>query len=115
MSTIQNVRSAGDGEVINLPAAAHMTNELLMANFSSIDAKYQESDTCRDLDRSLRDYLSPSKIRIESCVCFGTGTVSGYFDDKNMLYMRPNHHEKAMHQLALFRGTIDLIGGWYAS
>ena len=92
-----------------------MTNELLMANFSSIDAKYKESDTCRDLDRSLRDHFSLSKIRIEGCVCFGTGTFSGYYDDKNMPYMRPNHHETAMYQLALFKGAIYLIGGCYPS
>jgi hypothetical protein len=112
MSNVPKVKNARTGELINLPAAADMTNEPLMVKFSNIKAEYKESDTCRDLNRSLREYLSLSKIRIESCLCFGTETFSGYYNHKNMPYRRPNRHETAMYQLVLLKGATNLIGGF---
>lgn len=94
-----------------------------MSTFSDVEARYKKSENCRDVDRKLREYLLTSKIRIETCVCFGTGTFSGYCDtsddegssgsslnDKADSLMMQAHHQIAMYQLAAFKEAIDLIG-----
>jgi hypothetical protein len=123
MSSNQKPKTGANGELINLPASAEMTNELLLSSFRSTESKFKLSDTYKDLDRLLQDYLKKSKNKVLTCVCFGTGTFSGFcdevqyaetyrqpVDDENTAYMMRKHHDVAMYQLAAFKGAIDVIG-----
>lgn len=123
MSSNQKPKLGANGELINLPASAEMTDELLLSSFKNIEAKFKISDTYKDLDRLLQDYLKKSKNKVLTCVCFGTGTFSGFcdaiqyaetyrqpVDDENTAYMMRKHHDIAMYQLAAFKGAIDVIG-----
>ena len=123
MSSNRKPKLGANGELINLPASAEMTNELLLSSFRSIEAKFKVSGTYKNLDQLLQEYLKKSKSKVLTCVCFGTGTFSGFcdavkyaathrqpVDDESMAYMMRAHHGIAMYQLALFKGAIDVIG-----
>ena len=94
------------------PAAADMTHEQLLRNFRDIEQTLAASNWWKDFASSLRESMAQIDVRIATCVCFATGTMSGYpftaewFDPEGSRM----GHDIALYQLAAFKGAVDVIG-----
>ena len=89
------------------PATAGMTDEQPMDDYKIIEEKWKASDSCKELTRALRENMIRPDIEIKTCVCFGTGTVCGYYA---WAWTGPPWHHGALYQVAAFKGAIDIIG-----
>ena len=80
-----------------------MTQEKIQARYNMIEERWQASESCKQLSKTLYDAVQGIGTKIKTCVCFGTGSFSGLRHDWIQ------RHDVAMHQIAAFKTAVDTI------
>ena len=88
------------------PADAAMADENLWSQYRVVEEKWKRSESCKVLISVLRERILLAETAISTCVCFGTGTFSGYRDKWIA------RHDVALTQLIAFKTVVDTIGRW---
>jgi hypothetical protein len=80
-----------------------MSLEKIQARYNLIEKKWQASELCKQLSKTLYDAVQATSIKIKTCVCFGTGSFSGLRHDWIQ------RHDVALYQIAAFQTAVDTI------
>lgn len=80
-----------------------MTKEKLLERYNMIEKKWHASESCTRLCKTLHEAIRASSTAVESCICFGTGSMSGLRQDWI------HRHDVALFQIAAFKTAVDTI------
>ena len=80
-----------------------MTAEKLSERYNLIEKKWHTSESCKRLTKALHEAVQASSIAVKSCICFGTGSMSGLRHDWIQ------RHDVALYQIAAFKTAVDTI------
>lgn len=81
-----------------------MTTEKLSERYDLIEKKWRASESCKRLIRAIGEAMQVNTLQVNSCLCFGTGSMSGLRHDWIQ------RHDVALYQIAAFKTAVDTIG-----
>jgi hypothetical protein len=83
--------------------ADEMTVEKVSERYTLIEKKWQASESCKRLIEAMREALQGNTGEVKSCICFGSGSMSGLRHDWIQ------RHDVALYQIAAFKTAVDTI------